>query len=177
MKKVIKEDAKKKSKQKNKEIEKKDKKINKKSIIVGSIVLIIILVFLAIIIGHNVKKAEENNAIRAEILEFNAGIEKYLGSQMGKDVKELLSYLIENANENENENELPDVKYVADENAEDSAVSALSSLKDATIVSTLEEPNLLYLSSLRAKINNSHYYNISFSYNETGYISKIIIKY
>jgi flagellar basal body-associated protein FliL len=177
MKKVIKEDVKKKSKAKSKEAKKDEKKINKKSIIICSLIVIVIVVGLIAIICNNVKKEDENNAIRDEILDFNAEIEKYSGSQMGKDVKELVSYLIENANETEDENELPDIKYVADESAEDTVKAVFSELEDATIVSSLEEPNLLLLSSLRAKINNSHYYNISVSYNETGYISKIIIKY
>ena len=137
-------------------------------------ILLLILILSTGIFTYNAASVSiDTSRLEAtEIQAFNQPIVQYEGRQMGSQVKVLLSTLISNAGMNQyDDDRLPDISYIEGEGP-----VVGESLCD--IESDSFDINTTTISELRAKLENSHYYEIEFEYDaSTGLIDEVIIYY
>ena len=145
---------------------------SKALIIAGAILLSILIIALGIFVFNAAKGAANTDQLDAtEKQTFNGPLEQYEGKQIGSTVKKLLSDLISNAGTNKDADErLPDIEY-KDSGRKGPAVNVNK------IVSNVANTKTGDMSKLRAKISNTHYYNVEIEYNDSGLVSKFIINY
>ena len=137
-------------------------KKSSKFLILSVIIFIIIIIFSIFVFKSNKKEVNIN---KVEI-QFNELFSKYKGDLLGEYVVELLDKVIINAQDNKNnEDKLLDIVYFDKDGSQ------------ITIKSNVDNNNINEISRLRANIIINHYYNVKFENNETGIITKIIIKY
>lgn len=129
------------------------------------VVFIIVLIIINISTSRKQSSTEEAPRINNE---FNNLFATSKGSQLGTDVRGLISKLISNANSNSSDaNKLPDLYYQAEENGE-----------FVLVTSTVENPNVVGFETAREKISTKHSYFVSYLYSRaTGNITGVIIKY
>ncbi len=130
-----------------------------------AILAVIVLIIVNITTSKKQSSTEEAPRINNE---FNTLFATNKGSQLGTDVKGLISKLISNANNNSaHADKLPDLYYQADENGEFTLVE-----------STVENPNISALEVAKDRISTRHSYFVSFLYSRAnGNITGVIIKY
>lgn len=137
-------------------------------------ILLLILIFSTGIFTYNAATVSvDTSTLEAtEIQVFNESLAIYEGRQMGSQVKSLISTVISNAAMNEyDDDRLPDISYVEGE-------GPIVGEDLCDIESDSFETNIDLISELKTKIDNSHYYEIEFEYDDsTGLIEEIIIYY
>jgi hypothetical protein len=136
--------------------------------VVGITVLILFIIALVIInISTSRRQSSTEEAPRINN-EFNNLFATNKGSQLGNDVRALISKLISNAQRNSSDaTKLPDLYYQPDENGE-----------FILVTSTVENPNIAELEVARDKISGRHSYFVSYLYSRAnGNITGVIIKY
>ena len=158
---------------------------SKALIIAGAILLSILIIALGIFVFNAAKGAIKTDQLDAtEKATFNDPIAQYEGRQLGSSVKSLLSHLISNAGNNSDAAErLPDVTY---KNVGGPVIkltvdgTETSIAKDGTlkIESTVAGTNIAFMSQLRSKISQTHYYNVEIGYDDTtGLVNSVTINY
>ena len=133
------------------------------------ITLFVIFVIALIIINISTSRRQSSTEEAPRINnEFNNLFATSKGSQLGTDVRGLISKLISNANANSSDaNKLPDLYYQAEENGE-----------FVLVTSTVENPNISGFETAKDKISTRHSYFVSYLYSRaTGNITGVIIKY
>ena len=136
---------------------------------VVGITLLVVFVIALIVINIRTSKRRSSTEEAPRINnEFNNLFSTSKGSQLGNDVKGLISKLISNANTNSTDaDKLPDLYYQAEENGEFTLVT-----------STVENPNIAGFETARERISTRHSYFVSYLYSRaTGNITGVIIKY
>ncbi len=137
-------------------------------------ILLLILILSTGIFTYNAAtvSVDTSRLEATEIQVFNESFAVYEGSQMGSQVKSLISTVISNAAMNEyDDDKLPDITYI-----EGDGPVVGDSLCD--IDSDSFDINTTAMSELKSNISNSHYYEIEFEYDySTGLIEEIIIYY
>ena len=136
--------------------------------VVGITVLILFVIALVIInISTSRRQSSTEEAPRINN-EFNNLFATNKGSQLGNDVRALISKLISNAQKNGSDaTKLPDLYYQPEENGE-----------FILVTSTVENPNIAELEVARDKISGRHSYFVSYLYSRAnGNITGVIIKY
>ena len=103
-----------------------------------------------------------------EVQTSNSIIEVYEGQQMGTQVKALLGHLIMKVENNSDT--LLDIQYVPGDgpNVDEDLLNITSNSIDSQTE---------LITKLIAEVDSTHYYDISFEYDDMGYIEKIIINY
>ena len=145
---------------------------SKALIIAGAILLSILIIALGIFVFNAAKGAVNTDQLDAtEIQTFNEPIVNYEGSQMGSQVKSLLSLLITNAGNNaESAERLPDIVYNKGDGPQNININ--------TIVSNVQNTRINDMSTLKSRISSTHYYEVEIEYDDnTGLVNKVIISY
>lgn len=158
---------------------------SKALIIAGAILLSILIIALGIYVFNMAKGATNTNQLDSvEKSSFNDPFTNYEGKQIGTSVKQLITYAISNATTNADSDEkLPDIRYI-DANSKGNKMNVGGTTgwgqgsAGANLVSNVTNANIDNMSSLRKQIAASHYYTVSFDYdNATGLVNLITIEY
>lgn len=145
---------------------------SKALIIAGAILLSILIIALGIFVFNAAKGAVNTDQLDAtEIQTFNEPIVNYEGTQMGSQVKSLLSLLITNAgNNSESAERLPDIVYNKGDGPQNINVT--------NIISNVQNTKINDMSTLKSRISSTHYYEVEIDYDDsTGLVNKVTITY
>lgn len=144
---------------------------SKALIIAASILLAILLVAMGVRIFNQARNSYDDTALDAtEINMFNSKFERYDNSQLGSQVKSLISFAISNASTNPDEpSKLPTFKMTDCADA-----SGGTNITDATTLDSYVDA----LSAMRKKALSTHPYTVELHYApKTGLIDTVTITY
>ena len=145
---------------------------SKALIIAGSILLAILIIAMGVMIFNNAKNAADTSTFdTAEINMFNQKFERYSNTQLGSQVKSLISFAISNASTNKDEpSKLPTVIFVDETGPDTTAEGQMKASDD-------NETYIDDLGEIRNVIKSTHNYKVTLDYASTGLIDKITIDY
>lgn len=156
---------------------------SKALIIAASVLVAILIIALGVTIFNRASNSADTSSLdQTEINMFNQKFERYANSQLGSQVKSLISFAISNAGTNkEDVIKLPtvtlDKKMGAsgspeDYNIADNANGGVSITNDTTHQTYVEN-----LGKIRSAITSTHPYTVNLDYGTGGLVSKIEIKW
>ena len=145
---------------------------SKALIIAGAILLSILIIALGIYVFNMAKGATSTDSLSAlEVTSFNEKFTQYEGRVLGSSVKSLLNEVVSNNNTQiEAAEKLIAVEYIG----------TGGTLPSVTITPSVGNTGTSdNIGQLRSRLANKHYYNVTFSYDNTnsGYINKVTITY
>ncbi len=157
---------------------------SKALIIAGSILLAILIIAMGVMIFNNAKNAADTSTFdTAEINMFNQKFERYSNTQLGSQVKSLISFAISNASTNKDEpSKLPTVIFVPENKQPDAqdnpkANGAMHAIDSGTTTNNGNEIYIKNLGDIRSTIKSTHNYKVTLDYASTGLIGTITIDY
>ena len=145
---------------------------SKALIIAGSILLAILIIAMGVMIFNNAKNAADTSTFdTAEINMFNQKFERYSNTQLGSQVKSLISFAISNASTNKDEpSKLPKVIFIDEDGTK-------KPTEGGTKASDENKEYIKALGDIRNVIKSTHTYKITLDYANTGLIGKITINF
>lgn len=155
---------------------------SKALIIAGAILLSILIIALGIYVFTSAKGATRTDQLDAlEISTFNDKFTQYEGKQLGSSVKKLLGDVISS-----NQSNSGTIEKLIKVNAKKAKVTKYNGTytyisgtgNNQAIRTGTNFTNVTnQISNLRSGIADTHYYNVTFNYNDSGYIDEVIIDY
>lgn len=162
---------------------------SKALIIAGSILLSILIIALGMYIFSKATTSSDMSQVDETVIQaFNAKFENFNKKQRGSDVLSLINAVRANATSNQtSKNMIPGIEYTSSAAISGyTVVSGISAISDKTLTITGDQDlssgtklsdYVNALSVITNDIQKSHTYKVSMEYNDSGLISKIIIKY
>ena len=167
---------------------------SKALIIAGAILLSILIIALGIYVYNMAAGTIGANPFdEMEVSNFNTPLEQYESNKiLGSSVRKLIDKLIANAGTNKDSvDKLPDINYIDEtgkgpqvgnnvnnstsygNNANIVNTKALNG-RGVSIISDVDKPSVPAMSRLKLLISNSHYYKVSFEYNDTTSLIEVV---
>ena len=153
---------------------------SKALIIAGAILLSILIISFGIIVINNVRgNITGANVNDTEVQAFNNQFLSYDGKQSGSNVKALIGRLIANANTYKDEaQKVPSLGSVSHKyNNSSTLYENAYFFPDRELQVYSFNTYIKRLSDIRGAVENKHEYTVTFSFDQTGLIRLITIKY
>ena len=152
---------------------------SKALIMAASVLLAILIIGLGVTIFNRAQSSADTTALDAtEINMFNSKFERYSGSQLGSQVKSLISFAISNASVNiEDPVKLPIIDYY---NEGGNLYARANTKYENGSFYTKEDLASGYidqLSTIRSAVQSTHTYTVTISHGATGLVDEITINY
>ncbi len=148
---------------------------SKALIIAGSVLVAILIIAMGVAIFNKAQKAGDTSSLdTTEINMFNQKFERYNNTQLGSQVKSLISFAISNASTNKDDQiKLPTVTLSGDSNYTGGA--AEGGMKAIDGGNPGNQTYIDTLGAMRNKITSTHPYTITIGYGNSGIIETITI--
>ncbi len=148
---------------------------SKALIIAGSVLVAILIIAMGVAIFNKAQKAGDTSSLdTTEINMFNQKFERYNNTQLGSQVKSLISFAISNASTNKDDQiKLPTVRLIGTaRNATELRGNASGGMN---AVGDKNETYIGVLGGMRNEIVSTHPYTITIGYGNSGIIETITI--